>query len=94
MDYLLVTLTHGFPNESNPKFAKSAFAIENREAIGEAQEPRDLQRQLRAGGNRVALDTAQGVLAVSDFHLLCFVRGMGVLSKVSLLISSILKYVS
>ncbi|KAF2482582.1 NPL4 family-domain-containing protein [Neohortaea acidophila] len=81
VEYLLVTLTHGFPNEAVPQFVKNAFAIENREAIGEAQEPRDLQTQLRAGSNRVALDTAQGVLAVSDFHLLCFIRGLGVLSK-------------
>ena len=83
VDYLLVTLTHGFPNESASKFVKNAFAIEHREAIGEIQEPRDLQKQLKAGANRVSLDTAQGVLAVSDFHLLSFIRGLGVLSKVS-----------
>lgn len=83
VDYLLVTLTHGFPNESAPRFVKNEFAIENREAIGEAQEPRDLQKQLKAGSNRVSLDTTQGVLAVSDFHLLSFIRGLGVLSKVS-----------
>ena len=84
VEYLLVTLTHGFPNEAQPKFVKTAFAIENREAIGEAQEPRDLQTQLKAGANRIALDTPQGVVAVSDFHLLCFVHNLGVLSKVSL----------
>jgi nuclear protein localization protein 4 homolog len=82
VEYLLVTLTHGFPNEAQPKFVKTAFAIENRDAIGEAQEPRDLQRLLKAGANRVALDTAQGVLAVSDFHMLCFIHNLGVLSKV------------
>lgn len=83
VDYLLVTLTHGFPNDSAPKFVKNAFAVENREAMGEMQEPRDLQKQLKSGANRVALDTAQGVLAVSDFHLLCFIHELGVLSKVS-----------
>ena len=82
VEYLLVTLTHGFPNETAPKFVKNAFAIENREAIGEAQEPRDLQKALKGGSNRVALDQPQGVLAVSDFHLLCYIRGLGVLSKV------------
>lgn len=82
VEYLLVTLTHGFPIEAAPKFAKTAFAIENREAMGEAQEARELQKQLRAGSNRVALDTPQGVLAVSDFHLLCFIHNLGVLSKV------------
>lgn len=84
VEYLLVTLTHGFPNESSPKFVKHAFAIENREAIGEAQEPRDLQKALKGGSNRVALDQPQGVLAVSDFHMLCYIHGLGVLSKVRL----------
>ena len=83
VDYLLVTLTHGFPNESAPRFVKNGFAIENRDAMGESQEPRDLQKQLKAGSNRVSLDTAQGVLAVSDFHILCYIRSLGVLSKVS-----------
>ncbi|EMC95209.1 hypothetical protein BAUCODRAFT_35205 [Baudoinia panamericana UAMH 10762] len=81
VEYLLVTLTHGFPNEAAPVFVQNKFAIENREAIGEAQEPRDLQTQLKAGSNKVALDTPQGVLAVSDFHLLCFVHQLDVLSK-------------
>ena len=84
VEYLLVTLTHGFPNETAPQFVKNAFAIENREAIGEAQEPRDLQKALKGGSNRVALDQPQGVLAISDFHLLCYIRGLGVLSKVCL----------
>jgi len=83
VEYLLVTLTHGAPNEGSPLFVKNAFAIENRHAIGEQQEPRDLQNQLKAGADRIALDTTQGVLAVSDFHLLGFVHNLGVLSKVS-----------
>ncbi|KAK0343199.1 nuclear protein localization protein 4 [Friedmanniomyces endolithicus] len=81
VEYLLVTLTHGAPNEGSPLFVKNAFAIENRHAIGEQQEPRDLQNQLKAGADRIALDTTQGVLAVSDFHLLGFVHNLGVLSK-------------
>ncbi|KAK0947639.1 nuclear protein localization protein 4 [Friedmanniomyces endolithicus] len=81
VEYLLVTLTHGAPNEGSPLFVKNAFAIENRHAIGEQQEPRDLQNQLKAGADRIALDTTPGVLAVSDFHLLGFVHNLGVLSK-------------
>ncbi|KAK3072620.1 nuclear protein localization protein 4 [Teratosphaeriaceae sp. CCFEE 6253] len=81
VEYLLVTLTHGAPNEGKPAFVKNSFAVENRLAIGEQQEPRDLRTALRAGGSRVALDTAAGVLAVSDWHLLCFLHGLGVLSK-------------
>lgn len=84
VDYLLITLTHGFPKDEAskaPKFVKNAFAIENRDALGELQDPRDLQKELRAGANRVSLDTAHGVLAVSDFHVLCYIRSLGVLSK-------------
>ncbi|KAM0708921.1 hypothetical protein Q7P35_002957 [Cladosporium inversicolor] len=81
VEYLLITLTHGFPLQSSPLFAKNSFAVENREIIGEAQEPRELQKQLRAGSNRVALDQPQGVVAVSDFHLLAYIASLDVLSK-------------
>jgi nuclear protein localization family protein 4 len=83
VEYLFVTLTHGFPNESKPTFAKNQFAIENRDNLGELQEPRDLQNQLKAGANRVALDTPQGVVAVSDFHALTYIQNLGILSEVS-----------
>lgn len=82
VEYLLITLTHGFPLQSQSLFAKNDFAIENREIIGEAQEPRELQKQLRAGSTRVALDQPQGVVAVSDFHLLAYIASLDVLSKV------------
>jgi nuclear protein localization family protein 4 len=82
VEYLLITLTHGFPLEAQPLFAKSQFAVENREIIGEAQEPRELQKQLRAGSSRVALDQPQGVVAVSDFHLLAYIASLDILSKV------------
>jgi len=81
VEYLLVTLTHGFPLEATPKFVTNSFAIENRVAIGEQQEPRDLQKQLKAGANRVALETQQGVVAVSDFHLLAFIHGLSILGE-------------
>ncbi|GAB7336343.1 hypothetical protein MBLNU13_g09077t1 [Cladosporium sp. NU13] len=84
VEYLLITLTHGFPLQSQPLFVKNSFATENREIIGEAQEPRELQKQLRAGSNRVALDHPQGVVAVSDFHLLAYIASLDVLSKVGL----------
>lgn len=83
VEYLLITLTHGFPLQSQPLFAKNSFAVENRELIGQTQEPRELQKQLRAGSNRVALDQPQGVVAVSDFHLLTYIASLDVLSKVS-----------
>lgn len=76
VEYLLVTLTYGVPKSPNPLFTNSKFPIENRAAIGESQELKDVAKQLEPTGNGA-------VHAISDFHLLCFLRGMGVLSKVS-----------
>ncbi|KXT14321.1 hypothetical protein AC579_8407 [Pseudocercospora musae] len=81
VEYLFVTLTHGFPNEPKPLFAKNDFTVENREGLGQTQETRDLQKHLRAGANKVSLDSPTGVLAVSDFHALCYIAGLGVLSE-------------
>ena len=82
VEYLLVTLTHGFPKEARGLFRESKFPIENREIVGESPELRDVARQLGIGGK--ADDPEEGIRKASDFHLLCFLHGMGVLSKVSL----------
>lgn len=82
VDYLLVTLTHGFPNTPNPMFTGPKFKIENREAIGEMQEISSLATALNARSNGLALNTSSDVKAVSNFHLLCFIHGLGILAKV------------
>lgn len=79
VEYLLLTLTHGFPKTDRPLFKNSGFAIENRGAIGEAQELQDVTKRLRIKAN----DPEKGVRNASDFHLLCFLHGLGILSKVS-----------
>lgn len=77
VEYLLVTLTYGIPNNPTPLFTSSKFAIENREPIGVSQELKDVAEQLKPKGS-----AEQTIQSVSDFHLLCFLHNLGVLSKV------------
>lgn len=76
VEYLLVSLTAGMPIEPHPQFTNSAFPIENREVVAEGQDPRNVSKQLNSSN-------VQAIHAISDFHLLTFIQGMGVLSQVS-----------
>lgn len=73
VDYMLVTLTHGFPQDPKPLFSSglSSFPVENRELIGVTQSPQALGK---------ALDSGSAGGAVSNFHLLSYIQSMGVLS--------------
>jgi nuclear protein localization family protein 4 len=82
VEYLLVTLTHGFPTQPNPLFTGGKFPIENREVMGEVADIPLLGKVLNAQANGLALNTTSGLNAISNFHLLCFVHGFGFLSKV------------
>lgn len=83
VEYLLVTLTHGFPQDPKPVFTAPppAFPIENREAVGEAQEYKNVSQVIGLQSNGRLSQSDKGIAAVSDFHLLCFLHNMGVLSK-------------
>jgi nuclear protein localization family protein 4 len=84
VEYLLVTLTHGFPQEPKPAFiAKTEpFPIENRAVIGQDQELGQVTRSLGLDKNFEFKKNSEGIFAISDFHLLCFLHTYGILSKV------------
>jgi nuclear protein localization family protein 4 len=86
VEYLLVTLTHGFPHDPKPIFISKAepFPIENRDFIGQAQELNNVTQTLGLDKNFEFKKDGLGVIAVSDFHLLCFLHKHGIFSKVSL----------
>lgn len=75
VEYLFVTLTHGFPANPKPTFNTLGFPIENREAMAESQQPGAVAKavDIRGGKKNTSL---------SDFHFLCYVSNMGVLSRV------------
>jgi nuclear protein localization protein 4 homolog len=76
VEYLFVTLTHGFPEAEKPLFTDEGFPVANREYLGESQEHSAVAKILKIGqkSNR---------FHVSNFHLLTFIHQIGVLSKVS-----------
>jgi nuclear protein localization family protein 4 len=82
VDYLLVTLTHGFPTTAKPKFPSVEFTIENRDALGQTQEVSKLAKLLRVRSGGVSLNSAADATVISDFHVLCFIHSLGILSKV------------
>ncbi|KAI9019048.1 NPL4 family-domain-containing protein [Hyaloraphidium curvatum] len=72
VEYLLVTLTHGFPQTPSPTFvSRNAFPIENRGGLG----TQDL------GAVKKQLDSGKLTETISDFHLLVYLGTLGILAK-------------
>lgn len=82
VEYLLVTLTHGFPEVESSLFSsKSKFPIENRARFGTTQDISNLASQLgitRSSFNNTPDNLQQGL---SDFHLLNYIHSLGILSE-------------
>ncbi|KAE8447610.1 nuclear protein localization protein 4 [Mollisiaceae sp. DMI_Dod_QoI] len=83
VEYLLVTLTHGFPSEAKSLFTANppGFPIENRSVLGQDQELNDVSKCLGLNKSGSSKKQNDGINAVSDFHLLCFLHGVGILGK-------------
>ncbi|OLL23421.1 Nuclear protein localization protein 4 [Neolecta irregularis DAH-3] len=77
VDYILASLTHGFPSEPKAMFVTD-FPIENRETFGESQELSHVAKTL---GVRSGAITEEIIKRISDFHFLVFIKGMGILEK-------------
>ena len=82
VEYLLVTLTHGFPKVPNPQFRSLQFPKENREILGEGQDIDSVAKQLGIKERSGRPSEQEMTVRVSDFHLICFIHSLGILSKV------------
>jgi nuclear protein localization protein 4 homolog len=83
VEYLLITLTHGFRTEGDVMFSASkeglGFPVENRMGIGVVQEIKDVAKQVGVSGKQ---SETRGLFAVSDFHFLTYLYGLGILLEV------------
>jgi len=57
------------------------FTVENRAVLGMDQELKTVAQRLGVDRNGELKQSSEGILAVSDFHLLCFFHGMDILNK-------------
>lgn len=85
VEYLLVTLTHGFPSIPKPLFTANdpGFPIENRSIIGVDQDHKAIYNKLQPKNKPNSSNMEQGIMALSDFHLLCVIHGFNLLDQVS-----------
>ncbi|CCJ28392.1 unnamed protein product [Pneumocystis jirovecii] len=80
IEYLLVTLTHGFPIKSESIFssASGTFLIENRASIGQVQNINALAERIKP-----ILEQPYGdaIKALCDFHFLTYLWSLDILDK-------------
>lgn len=73
VDFLIVTLLDSFPLKPTPMF-RQMFPVENRDFLGELQDPRAVQNQILASSG----DDGSHLV---DFHFLVYLHKMSVLAK-------------
>ncbi|SCU94702.1 LANO_0E07756g1_1 [Lachancea nothofagi CBS 11611] len=82
VDYLLVSLTHGFPTEeapSRPMFASATgFPWTNRQILGQSQDYMQLKKYLFEAATSGDFELLQKKL--SNFHLLLYINSLQILS--------------
>ncbi|ODV64549.1 nuclear protein localization protein 4 [Ascoidea rubescens DSM 1968] len=79
VDFLLVTLSHGFPQAPKPLFkCEKIFPIENRSSMGASQDISSVKRHLGIKGFE---NSEEYIKYLSDFHLLGYLFTLGVLNE-------------
>ena len=75
VEYLLVTVTHGFPSAPNPTFINTNhFPVENRIGIGK-------QRDMMSAKQLLYPPPRAIIESLSDFHLLWFIKESNILAE-------------
>ncbi|RPA86237.1 nuclear protein localization protein 4 [Ascobolus immersus RN42] len=78
VEYLLVTLTHGFPHQPKPLFvSEKKFPVENRAVMGQSQDLKAVATQLGVYGK----SQEEELSAISDFHFLNYIHTLDILAK-------------
>ncbi|KAF8446167.1 NPL4 family-domain-containing protein [Boletus edulis BED1] len=86
VEYLLVNVTHGFPQAPNPMFQSTEFAIENRPGLEDQQVQSILSSLNRLVGTPSSEDMRDGTKRLevakwlSDWHLIAFLETTQLLS--------------
>lgn len=78
VEYLIVSLTHGFPDVERGMFNCGRWPIENRAYLGEVGDVHQLGKIFKQGFNNG--DREQIVEELSDFHLMLYLLENGVLN--------------
>ncbi|ODQ64791.1 nuclear protein localization protein 4 [Nadsonia fulvescens var. elongata DSM 6958] len=81
VEYLLITLTHGFPSNANPMFDQdSKFPLANRQALGTSQDLHGLSQVLGLEKGTFSI-SPETITKLSNFHVINYIHSLGILNK-------------